>query len=107
MPARSRSAVQAGCPSAATITNSGTFTDNSPTTITITTPFVNQGGTIDAESGTLSIQSVNCNWTGGNLEAASERHAATGAGDRRRQRHHSDRHLHRLGCGAVEFTAAL
>ena len=30
-------------------------------------------------SGTLSIQSTNCNWTGGNLEVASWRHAATGA----------------------------
>ncbi len=46
-------------------TNAGTFSYSGDGTLTFSTPFVNQGGTIDVASGTLSIQSTNTHWTGG------------------------------------------
>ncbi|MGO9921995.1 MAG: carboxypeptidase regulatory-like domain-containing protein [Isosphaeraceae bacterium] len=55
-----------------TLNNTGTFSDNSTGTFTISLPFQNQGGTIDVASGTLSIQSTSCTWTGGGtLDAAA------------------------------------
>ncbi len=53
-------------------TNAGTFTYGGAGTLTISTSFVNQGGTIDVEIGTLSIKSTNVAWTGGGtLDAAT------------------------------------
>ena len=72
------------------MTGSGTATLSSFTAI--------NGGTIDVESGTLSIPSTNCTWTGG---ATSKPPAARRCNwRRRRQRDHLTGHVHRLGCGA-------
>ena len=72
--------------------------------LTISIPFVNQGGTLDAASGTLSIQSTNCTWTGGRPHRRHRRHPATGTGAW--QRDHPDRHVYRLGRGPGAVQAA-
>ena len=54
-----------------TFSDEGTLTMTGSGTGTLSVFSNLNGGTIDVASGTLLIQSTNCNWTGGNLEVAS------------------------------------
>ena len=86
--------VTTGPRSSGTFSDEGTLKMTGSGTAAISVFSALNGGTIDVQSGTLSIQSTNCNWTGGNFKVASARHPRSGT--RCRQRHHHDGHLHRF-----------
>ena len=81
----------------ATFSDEGTLTMTGSGTGTLSVFSDLNGGTIDVASGTLLIQSTNCNWTGGNLEVAAG--ATLQLANSGGSRNHSDRDVYRLGRG--------
>ena len=59
-----------GLTGTATFQDEGTLKRTGSSTAAVAVASNVNGGTFDAESGTLSIQSTNCSWTGGTLTAA-------------------------------------